>query len=55
MKIRGGWRETPQSHEIAVTDLSQMSDDELVARLVLDEQLAPYLELQANATGGSDR
>jgi len=34
--------ETPQSHEIAVTDASQMTDEELIARLrVLDEQLAP--------------
>jgi len=56
MKTRGGWRETPQSHEIAVTDLSQMSDEELIARLrVLDEQLAPYLELKANETDGLDR
>jgi hypothetical protein len=56
MKTRGGWRETPQSHEIAVTDLSQMTDEELIARLkVLDEQLAPYLELKANETDGLDR
>jgi hypothetical protein len=54
LKTRGGWRETPQSHEIAVTDLSQMSDEQLIARLnVLNEELAPYLELKANETSGS--
>jgi len=56
MKTRGGWRETPQSHEIAVTDFSQMTDEELNARLnVLNEELAPYLELKANEAGGSDQ
>jgi ribosomal protein L29 len=55
MKTRGGWRETPQSHEIAVSEFSQMSGEELVARLnVLNEQLAPYLELKANDAGVSD-
>ena len=55
MKTRGGWRETPQSHEIAVTDVSQMTDEELIARLwVLDEQLAPYLQLKATEAVGSD-
>jgi len=33
MKTRCGWRETPQSHEIAVTDVSQMTHEELIARL----------------------
>jgi len=56
MKTRGGWREPPQSHEIAVTDFSQMTDEELIARLnVLNEELAPYLELKANEVAGSDR
>jgi hypothetical protein len=53
MKTRGGWRETPQSHEIAVTDVTQMTDEELIARLRVDEQLAPYLELKANEAGRS--
>jgi hypothetical protein len=56
MKTRGGWRETPQSHEIAVTDVSQMTDEELIARIrILDQELAPYLELKANETGESDQ
>jgi len=55
MKTRGGWRETPQSHEIAVTDVTQMTDEELIARLnVLNEEFAPYLELKANEVDGSD-
>jgi hypothetical protein len=32
MKTRGGWRETPQTHQIdlAVRDLSTVSDEELL-------------------------
>ena len=32
MKTRGGWRETPQQHQVdlAVRDLSSVSDEELV-------------------------
>jgi hypothetical protein len=32
MKTRGGWRETPQAHEIdlAVRNLSSVSDEELM-------------------------
>ena len=29
LKTRGGWREPPQAHEVAVHDLSQLSDREL--------------------------
>jgi hypothetical protein len=29
LKTRGGWRETPQSHQIAVTDVTKLSDEEL--------------------------
>jgi hypothetical protein len=29
LKTRGGWRETPQTHEVGVYDLSQWSEDEL--------------------------
>ena len=29
LKTRGGWRETPQDHQIAVTDLTKLSDAEL--------------------------
>jgi len=56
MKTRGGWRETPQSHEIAVSDVSQMTDEDLIARIRdLDRQLGPFLELSANEAGESDR
>ncbi len=49
MKTRGGWRESPQTHEVAVRDVTQMTDEELIARLhVLNTELAPYLELKAN-------
>jgi hypothetical protein len=34
MKTRGGWRETPQEHKVAVTDVAQLSDQEL-ERLIL--------------------
>jgi hypothetical protein len=29
LKTRGGWRETPQSHEVEVRDVSKLSDEEL--------------------------
>ena len=29
LKTRGGWRETPQSHQVAVTDLTKLTDEEL--------------------------
>jgi len=29
LKTRGGWRETPQSHQLAVTDLTKLSDADL--------------------------
>ena len=29
LKTRGGWRETPQSHQVAVTDLSSLTDEDL--------------------------
>jgi hypothetical protein len=29
LKTRGGWRETPQSHEVGVYDLRQLTDAEL--------------------------
>jgi len=32
MKTRGGWREAPQSHEIAVKPASEMTDEELEVR-----------------------
>ena len=35
MKTRGGWRETPQQHQVAVSaDLSQLSDEDL-ERMIL--------------------
>ena len=29
LKTRGGWRETPQSHQVAVTDVTKLTDEEL--------------------------
>jgi len=47
MKTRGGWREAPQSHEIAVKPASQMIDEELEARIRdLDRQVRPMLDLK---------
>ena len=35
MKTRGGWRETPQQHQVAVSaDLTQLSDEDL-ERMIL--------------------
>ncbi|SDB58421.1 hypothetical protein SAMN02982931_04673, partial [Bauldia litoralis] len=46
MKTRGGWRETPQVHEVAVRDVTAMTDEELIARIrVLDDAIGPMLEL----------
>ena len=47
MKTRGGWREAPQTHEIAVKPASQMTDEELEARIRdLDMQVRPMLDLK---------
>ena len=47
MKTRGGWREPPQTHEIAVKPASQMTDEELEARIRdLDMQVRPMLDLK---------
>jgi hypothetical protein len=49
MKTRGGWRETPQAHEISTKPASEMTDDEeLEARIrELDVKLGrPVLELK---------
>ena len=47
MKTRGGWRETPQVHEVAVRDVTAMTDDELIARIrVLDQAIGPIIELR---------
>ena len=32
MKARGGWRETPQTHEVSYKDPRQMTDEELIDR-----------------------
>jgi len=29
LKTRGGWRETTQSHQVAVTDVTKLTDEEL--------------------------
>jgi hypothetical protein len=42
MKTRGGWRETPQSHEVAFSrNLSDLTDEELMA--IIDAPQAPRL------------
>ena len=47
MKTRGGWRETPQSHEISMKRPSEMTDEELEARIrELDRQFRPMLDLK---------
>lgn len=47
MKTRGGWREAPQSHEVAFKPASEMTDEELEARIrELDRQVRPMLELR---------
>lgn len=49
MKPRGGWREAPQSHEVAVRQVTEMTDAELIERIrMLDDQLGPMLELEAD-------
>jgi hypothetical protein len=48
MKTRGGWRETPQAHEVAFKPAREMTDAELEARIrELDVQVRPLLELTA--------
>lgn len=50
MKTRGGWRESPQAHEVAVKNATDMTDDELIARIrMLDDQIGPMIELRANS------
>jgi hypothetical protein len=45
MKTHGGWREAPQSHEIAMKTASEMADEELEARIrELDAQVRPTIE-----------
>ena len=52
MKTRGGWREAPQSHETAVKDVREMTDEELEARIRdLGGQLGPLLELTPTSRG----
>jgi hypothetical protein len=47
MKTRGGWRETPQAHEIAVKKASEVTDEELEARIrELDAQFRPLIDLK---------
>lgn len=47
MKTRGGWRETPQTHEIAVGKFDQMTEEELIARIrELDAQVRPLIDLK---------
>jgi hypothetical protein len=29
LKTRGGWRETPQTHQVGIVDVRQLSDEEL--------------------------
>ena len=52
MKTRGGWREAPQSHEIAVKTPIEMTDEELDARIreLVRELGLPMLEMNLTAT-----
>ena len=55
MKTRGGWRETPQAHEIAIEPASEMTDAELEARIrELDVHVRPMLELKPLDPSQSD-
>ena len=46
MKTRGGWRETPQAHEVSMKPPSEMTDAELEARIrELGAQARPLIEL----------
>jgi len=56
MKTRGGWRETPQSHEIAVKPATRMTDEELEARIrELDVALGPpMIDLRPVALSQTD-
>jgi hypothetical protein len=46
MKTRGGWRETPQAHEVAFKPASEMTDEELLARIrELDRDVRPLIDL----------
>jgi hypothetical protein len=45
MKTRGGWRETLQTHEVAFKPASEMTDEQLEARIrEIDAQVRPMLE-----------
>jgi hypothetical protein len=56
MKTRGGWREAPQTHEIAVSKYDRMSEDELIARIrELDAQVRPLIELRPHEASRSER
>jgi hypothetical protein len=55
MKTRGGWRESPQSHEIAVKPASEMTDEELLARIrELDVHVRPLIDLKPVRGSRSD-
>ena len=55
MKTRGGWRETPQSHEIAIKPASHMTDEELEARIrELDVRVRPLIDLKPLDPSQSD-
>jgi hypothetical protein len=51
LKTRGGWRETPQSHQVAVTDVTKLTDEEL-ERMIGTLQVAIADE---TSDAGSDR
>ncbi|MCB1499221.1 MAG: hypothetical protein KDK07_05440 [Bauldia sp.] len=48
MKTRGGWREAPQAHEVSMKTASEMTDEELEARIrELDAMCGrPLLEMK---------
>jgi hypothetical protein len=54
MKTRGGRWEAPQAHKVAFKPASEMTDEELEARIrELDRQVRPMLELRPAPTPGA--
>lgn len=51
LKTRGGWRETPQAHQVAIADFTKLSDEELDRRI---EELTAIIAAESaigNSTG----
>ena len=55
MKTRGGWREAPQAHEIAVKPACEMTDEELKARIRTSGNWIPLRQAFVGAESGPAR